>query len=73
MYVAKIDRDVAYVAIIVNLCCKRLFSLFHLFFHIYVVSVFIWMLHMFHTYVVSVLFRCYVYDAMVFKCFMCFL
>jgi hypothetical protein len=33
-------------------------------------SVFIWMLHMFHTYDVSVLFRCCVCVATVFKCFL---
>ena len=28
----KIDRDVAYVAMVVHVCCKRLFPIFHLFF-----------------------------------------
>jgi hypothetical protein len=32
MDVAKADRDVAYVAIVVHACCKLLFSMFHLFF-----------------------------------------
>jgi hypothetical protein len=54
---------------VVHVCCKLLFSMFHLFFQTYVVSVFIWMLHIFHTYVVSVLSICYVCFAMVFKCF----
>ena len=31
MDVAKVDRDVAYVAMVVHLCCKRLFPMFHLF------------------------------------------
>ena len=30
--VAKIDRDVSYVAVVVHVCCKRLFQMFHLFF-----------------------------------------
>ena len=32
--------------------------MFHLYFHMYVANVFIWMLHMFHTYVASVLSGC---------------
>jgi hypothetical protein len=34
MDVAKVDRDVAYVAMVVYLCCKRLSLMFHLFFDI---------------------------------------
>jgi hypothetical protein len=75
MYVAsvlcgycKVDWDVAYVAMVVHVCCKLLFSMLHLFFQTYVASVFIWMLHMFHTYVASVLSRCCVCFIMVFKC-----
>jgi hypothetical protein len=59
--VAKTDRDVAYVAMIVHVCCKHLSPMFHLFFQTYVASVFIWMLHMFHTYVASVLSACCVF------------
>jgi hypothetical protein len=29
---AKVDRDVAYVAMVVHLCCKHLLLMFHLFF-----------------------------------------
>jgi hypothetical protein len=58
MDIAKVDRDVAYVARVVHVCCKHLFPMFHLFFQMYVASVFIWMLHMFHTYIASVLSRC---------------
>jgi hypothetical protein len=39
--VAKVDRDVAYVAIIVHVRCKCLFPMFHLFFQTYVANVFI--------------------------------
>jgi hypothetical protein len=68
--VAKVDRD---VAIVVLVCCKLLFSMFHLFFHTHIASVYIWMLHMFYTYVASALFGCCVCFTMVFKCFfMCF-
>ena len=52
--VVKVDRDVAYVAMVVHVCCKRLFLMFHLFFQMYVGSVFIWMLHMFNSYVASI-------------------
>jgi hypothetical protein len=38
--VAKVDRDVAYVAMVVHVCCKLLFPMFLLFFHMYVASVF---------------------------------
>jgi hypothetical protein len=30
--VAKVNRDVAYVAIAIHVCCKCLFQMFHLFF-----------------------------------------
>jgi hypothetical protein len=32
MDVAKVDHDVAYVALVVHLCCKHLSLIFHLFF-----------------------------------------
>ena len=32
MDVAKVDREVSYVAMAVHVCCKRLFQMFHLFF-----------------------------------------
>jgi hypothetical protein len=48
--VAKVDRDVAYDAMVVHMCCNLFVSNVS-FFQIYVVSVFIWMLYMFHTYV----------------------
>jgi hypothetical protein len=83
MDVAKVDQDVVYVSIVVHICCKLVF---HLFFQTYVTSVFIWMLYMFHTYVVSVLSESCVCFTMVssvfsgvfvsildayFKCFIC--
>jgi hypothetical protein len=73
MDVTKVDQDVAYVAIVVYICCKGLLPMFHLFFPdaccncVYYLDVayvshircmcFIWMLHMI---------------AMVFKCFQVF-
>ena len=47
MDVAKVNRDVAYIAMVVHVCCKLLFSMFHLVFQTYIASVFIWMLHIF--------------------------
>jgi hypothetical protein len=62
MDVAKVDQNVAYVAMVVHVCCKRLFPMFHLFFPdvccksvylnvAYVLHIcckyFIWMLRMF--------------------------
>jgi hypothetical protein len=29
MDIAKVDRDVAYVAMVVHVCCKFMFSMFH--------------------------------------------
>jgi hypothetical protein len=58
MNVARVDRDVAYVAMVIHVCCKLLFPMFLLFFHTYVASVFIWMLHVFYTYGASVLSGC---------------
>jgi hypothetical protein len=53
MDVAKVHRDGAYVVMVVHACCKLLFSMFHLFFQTDVASMFILMLHMFHTHVVN--------------------
>jgi hypothetical protein len=55
--VAKVDQDVAYVVMVIHVCCKCLFQMFQLF-QTYGTCVFIWVLHMFHTYVVSVSSEC---------------
>jgi hypothetical protein len=49
--------DVAYVVIVVHVCCRRLFLMFHLFFDICCKCVYL-DVHMFHIYVASVLSRC---------------
>ena len=68
--VAKVDRDVAYVA---RGVCTRMLQASILnvssIFQTYAASVFIWMLHMFHTYVASVLSRCCICFAMAFQVF----
>jgi hypothetical protein len=56
--IARVDQHVAYIAMVVPVCCKHLFLIFHLFSRRMLQSVFIWMLHMFHTYVISVLSGC---------------
>jgi hypothetical protein len=48
--VVKVDRNVAYAAMVVHVCFKCLQT--------YVARMFIWMLHMCHTYVASVLSGC---------------
>jgi hypothetical protein len=67
MDVAKVDRDVAYVAMVVYVCCMRLFLMFYLFLDVcckyvyldiaYVSHVcckcFTWMLYMF-----AIVFKC---------------
>jgi hypothetical protein len=57
--VAKIDRDVAHVAMVAHVCCKRPFQMFHLLFQMYIASVLIQMLHMCHTYVARVYSKCF--------------
>ena len=69
MDVAKVDRDICICAMVVHISCKLIFPMFHLFFHTYIASVFIWILHMFRTYVASVLFGCCVCFYNGFKCF----
>ena len=49
--VLKVDQDITYVAMAIHVCCKCIFQMFYLIFHMYVTSVFILMLRMFHTYV----------------------
>jgi hypothetical protein len=61
------------------ICCNLLFSMFHLFLHTHVASMFIWMLHVFLTYIASVLSWCCICCTMVLsvffrcfcKCFIC--
>jgi len=54
---------------VVHICCKLLFPMCFICFSNVCASVFIWMLHMFHTYITSVLFGCYVCFTMVLRCF----
>jgi hypothetical protein len=66
--IAKVDRDLAYVAMVVHICCKLLFSMFQLFLQTYLPSVFVWMFNMFYTYVASVFIWMLCMFYMVFKC-----
>jgi hypothetical protein len=64
MNIAKVDRDVAYVAMVVHVCCKGLLLMFHLCFsdpyckciYLDVAYVFIWMLRM-----VAMIFMCFIF------------
>ena len=70
MYVASFCSQCS--SVFSDVCCKLLFPMFHLFFQTYVASVFIWMLHMFHTYVTSVLSGCCIclqWFLSIFRCF----
>jgi hypothetical protein len=52
--VAKVDQDVAYVAMVVHVCCKGLSPMFHL--------CFIWMLQVYYldiAYVFAIIFKCF--------------
>jgi len=46
--VAKVDRDVAYVTMVVHICCKLMFQCFICFFRRMLQVCLIWMLHMFY-------------------------
>jgi len=59
--VVEVDRDVAYVPMVVHVFCKLLFLMFHIFFQTYVASVFIWMLHIF-SYILQVFYLDVAYD-----------
>ena len=48
--VTKIDGDVAYFAMVVHICCKLLFSIFHLFFQTYVQGVYLDVAYVSHIY-----------------------
>ena len=66
--VAKVDRDV----VCYNGCTRMLqasFPIVSSVFPTHVANVFIWMLHMFHTYIASVLYGCCVCFAMVLSVF----
>jgi hypothetical protein len=61
MDVTKVDREVAYVIMVVHVCCQLLFSCFICFLELYyVVSVLFGCCIHFHVYVASVLSGCYV-------------
>jgi hypothetical protein len=69
--VVKVDRDVAYVTMVVHVYCKGLFLMFHLFFDVCckcVLSEYC----IYFTHVASVLSGYCVCFAMVFKCFQMF-
>jgi hypothetical protein len=69
MNVTKVDRDVVFVGMVYTCMLQAFIPDVSSVFQTYVSSVFIWMLHMFHIYVASVLFRCCECFAMGFKCF----
>jgi hypothetical protein len=86
MDVTKIDRDVVYIIKVAHIYCKLLLPMFHLFLQTYVVSVFIWMLRMFHifvckcfyldvAYVFTMIFKCFlgVFTSVLDACFKCFI
>jgi hypothetical protein len=62
--IAKVDRDVTYVAMVVHICCKHLF-VFRLFFQTYVASVFIRILHMFQ----HICCKCFIWMLRMFQMF----
>jgi hypothetical protein len=69
MDIAKVDCDVVFVAMVYTRMLQASVTNVSSVFRTYVASVFIYMLHMFHTYVVSVLPGCCICLAMGFKCF----
>jgi hypothetical protein len=72
MDVTKVVPNVADVSMVVHYVAKVCYQCFIYVFRTYVVSVFIWMLHMFYTYVATFLSRCCVclqWFSSVFRCF----
>jgi hypothetical protein len=55
--VAKVDRDVAYVAMAIHVYCERLFQMFHLFFQTYVANMF----YLDVTYVSHICCKCFIW------------
>jgi hypothetical protein len=78
--VVKVDRDVAHVVMVVHICCKLMFSMFHLFFPTDIACVFThMMMQVFYLDVAYVYngFKCFsdVFANVLntcFKCFICF-
>jgi hypothetical protein len=66
---AKVDRDVVYAAMVCTSMLQASIPSVPSVFQIYFASVFIWMLHMFHAYVASVLSGYCVCFVMVLRCF----
>ena len=66
--VAKVDRDVPYVVMVVHVCCKRMFLMFHLFFRC-MLQVFLSGCCICFTHMLQVFYLNVAYVAMVFKCF----
>jgi hypothetical protein len=69
--VAKLDQDVAYVAMVVHVYCKLLFQRFICFFRRMLQVCLSRCCICFHTYVTNILSGCCIWFAMVFKCFSC--
>ena len=67
--VAKVDRDAAYVAMVMHVCCKLLFPMFHLFF----LDVYCKYVYLDVAYVSHICYKCFIWIlcmfVMVFKCF----
>jgi len=78
MDVAKVDRDVAYVVMVVHICCKLLFSMFHLFFFKHMLQVYLFGCCICFTRVTIVVSGCCIsvfasVSDICFKCFICLL
>ena len=71
--VAKVDRDDAFVAMVLHICCKLLSSMFHSFFRRILQVCLSGCCICFHIYVASVLSECCVCFAMVSSVFQVFL
>jgi hypothetical protein len=83
--VAKVDRNVAHVSMTVHICCKLLFSIFHLFFsnvcckrvYLDIVYVFTYMMQVFYLNVAYVYngFKCFssIFTSVSDACFKCFI
>jgi hypothetical protein len=69
MNVAKVDQNVAYVAVVVHICCRGMFPMFYLCFGMYCCKCVLSGCYIRFTHMLQVFYPDIAYVATVFKCF----
>jgi hypothetical protein len=72
IYIVKIDRGVAHIAMVIHLCCKLLFQMFHLFFQTCCKCVYLDMAYVSHICCKCVVCHLHMFCNGFFKCFYVF-